>query len=304
VLAAIACLKQTLSRSPSADDIRDILKLAPSATDAEPLAELQERATEALLEMAPAETEEDTADPFFEPEVGLIQPVEQDGVTGFDLTELGKIAHATGVNARSCRHLLGWLEEIAAGEPVAWDVLDLLALVRETPDGRSIQTLRPHRGQWEYIRAAFNAHLRRTSEKLGEAWRGRSPLGRQPTSEVYEMATYLAVRDWRRGLPIFAEEERESDKESIDAIEPAYGLHAPGCSLYEKGREFSRLLRLLAAIADSLPEETFPAARPEGLPGPEDGFAAVPWDLSLIAEEILYGVPHEARGAGEAARGG
>jgi hypothetical protein len=71
-------------------------------------------------------------------------------------------------------------------------------------------------------------------------------------------------------------------------------LHLGSQSLAEKAREFSRLLRLLAAIADSLPEETFPGPRPEGLPGLEDGFMAVPWDLPQLAEEILSGVPHEA----------
>jgi DNA polymerase-1 len=295
VLAAIACLKQAMGRCPTPAEIADFLRLAPSATDDEALLELQERATAALLAMAPEPSEVDVADPFVQPEIGLIQPVEQDGITGFELTDLGKIAHAYGATAQTCRHLLWWLEEIAAGEPIGWDVLDLLALVRESPDGQQIQPLRPHRGQWDYIRAAFNAHLRRAGERLGEEWRDRSPVGRRPTGEVYLMATFLSLRDWRCGIPIFAEEDREAgDKESLSAIELAYGLQAPGCSLYEKAREFSRLLRLLAAIADSLPEETFPGPRPESLPGLEDGFVAVPWDLPVLAEEILYGVPHEA----------
>jgi len=112
------------------------------------------------------------------------------------------------------------------------------------------------------------------------------------------LATLLAMRDWRRGVPSLAyipideDEDHGSPPNTGDDIESTYGLQPFNCNLYERGREIGRLTRVFGAIANIMAEGTFPPVRPY-MPRLSEGVVCVPFDLDQLAEELLHGTPQE-----------
>jgi DNA polymerase I-like protein with 3'-5' exonuclease and polymerase domains len=290
LLLAAGSLAGEPDRLPSAEEILELLLRTPSASTPEAREHVRTQVLEHLEEI----TCESEAGP------ALLERVELGGTEGYRLTPAGSIVRTAGVQFETCRRLTAWLQEVR--EIPCWSVLDLLALVLATPDGQAIELLRPPRALWNSIRDEFNGRITELWRGTDESWSAHSPLLSAGPREVDEITTLLALDRWRQGLPL-SPDGPEAEASRI-GIEAAYGLFQPGCNLYEKGRAFSRLLRVLAALAAEAsrptspegepgePEE--PAVRPDGLPGLADGWVAVPWDLEALAEEVLYGLPSDA----------
>src|SRR5262249_42023823 len=146
------------------EEISDFLKLTPSGAEDDAAEELRERAALTVEAIhCSAHAEEDSA-------VALLRSVDRDGATAYEPTEVGRIAHAHGIGLPTCRILHSWLIDQAAAPPAAWDVLDVLALVLNTPDGQRGMPFRPHRRQWDYVRDEYFLHLRAAQAHLGEDW--------------------------------------------------------------------------------------------------------------------------------------
>ncbi len=219
-----------------------------------------------------------------------LEIVDHNGENAFEVTKLGRIAAANGVQIETARILYRWLIKTGKDADV-WDVLDILALLRSTPDGAAIKSFRIRKSHYERVSALYMAYVQAARERLGPDWETRSLLLQYPAQGVYTMATMLAMGDWRQGRPIYAETDGDQLAEDIEI---RYGLRQYGCALYDMARSFARLLRVLGSIANSLPQDTFPTLRPEAAPRLEDGALCIPWDLEDFAGEILYGLPRAA----------
>lgn len=218
----------------------------------------------------------------------LIRPEERDGhIPGVVLTEdgrleltpLGAIACAHGVELETCTHLRKWLEEHR--RPTGWSIMDLLMLLRETVDGSHIPLLRSFQGVKRKVEADFESYMALLSRRLGASWTHRTKLFDANYVKGYQRkATLLALKDWVRGVPLVEQE---------GGIETRYGLFLHGSSLYKHARDYARLFRVLSDIVTTFPETTFPEKRPEDIPG-----IVVPHDLDELAAQMLYGMPYAA----------
>lgn len=223
----------------------------------------------------------------------------EDGTHAFEPLRMARIAHGHGVTPETCQILYRWLKAQTGTGERGWDVLDILLLLLHTPDGAKVRLLRVRDGCHNRVRQEFGLHLRQSRERLGKDWPDRSPLVAAKLEGTRLPVTLLAMRDWRRGVPMlqpFYLDEEEDDEpldvpEEPDDIEMRFGLYPFGCSLYERGRDFARLVRAFAALAEMMPAGTFPPARSAALPPLSEGVVSVPHDLDHLADELLYGTP-------------
>jgi hypothetical protein len=194
----------------------------------------------------------------------------------FVLTRLGAIACANGVDIHTCYMFYDWLLA-QKGKMEPWDVLDLLALVRDTPDGRSLAVLRSALKS-RRAKEIWEDYLSLAESIFGPAWRERSPLIAAEIKNTRLQVTLLALADWYRGAEL-------NNPDLPEDIENTYKLLGHGSNLYRHARGHARLLRVLSNVAASLPEESFPSERPEG-----KGIF-VPYDLDSLATSMLHGLP-------------
>ena len=192
----------------------------------------------------------------------------------FETNWLGNIACGFGVQIETVAALAEWLQNPGAASS-RWRLLDLLSLVRATPDGEIIPNIRPHRTHYETIREAFE------QRKNSPTVYGKELPNALEIENVHLQATLLALLDWSDGVRLWME-PIHGEEQGL-GIEERYGLAPYGSSVRDRAKDYARLLRVMDAIASSLDLS--------GSQEEEPGWIRIPQDLSVAVEVLNAGMP-------------
>lgn len=198
----------------------------------------------------------------------------RDKTTAYTVTLLGRIASANGVQPETCRQLR--LVLAARDRTLPWDMLDVLALLLSTPDGRTLQPIMIQQDFHPLIARLFDEVLAERAEQVNA---DLSPLLQHLPASIHVRGTLLALRSWCEGVDLFT-------------IETTLGLVKADANLCEKARGFARLVQLFATLAQTQPgrEKSRPADEP-----PATSSRLLPeHDLEVLADEMLFGTPADA----------
>ena len=169
-------------------------------------------------------------------------------------------------------------------------MLNLFALVRSTEDGMEMPTLRPKSTHYDFRRGQFEEHIGGAETRVGDDWRDRSMLLATAHVNIRLQATFLALRDWRRGEPLF--EPPKLDPAWSNDIENRYGLNPYGSSLSGRARDYAPLLHVLCVIAGMMTRSD--SSDRTIVPSLNKDVVCVPHDLEQFTDEVLFGMPFEA----------
>jgi len=227
----------------------------------------------------------------------LRQVRREDGQTGFELTEFGRLIYGNGISADTFNALYSWLSERTHEDySRRWNVADVLRIAQsQTSEGRNIKPLPTNLvSGFKFDRAdeAFDKYMAAAEKELGDEWRQYSPFaqavvserteGRERTrKETGKLVTLLALADWMQGVP-------------VNEIEKKYMLK--DCSLDDKAKEFAHLLAAFNDIALRMPGRTFPKLEDNQEPEMGKWSVALPYHLRAVADRTLCGMPYEATG--------
>lgn len=219
----------------------------------------------------------------------------------FETNRLGNIACGFGVQTETVRILSDWLEEFADYR-TPWHVLDLLALVRETPDGERISNLRPHRDYYEQVKAEYTNLVGKIlgSEIFGETWAGRSPLMKMSLNNTHLKATFLALHDWLLGMRL------QPQVEQTDGIETKYGLTSYGSNIRDRAKDYGRILRVMEALTSAMPKlsdeehkcDDEQQLSENALSVRNPSTVVLPQEMTFLVDELQQGMPFDATDLG------
>jgi hypothetical protein len=213
----------------------------------------------------------------------------------FETNRLGNMSCGFGVETETVRVLAEWLDR-NADYRTSWHTLDLLSVVRETPDGERITNLRPMKESYDHIRETYQRKIGEivAGKAFGDQWPRRSPLVRMNISNVHLMATLLALLDWQMGVRVYPH-----DVDGV-GIETYYGLAPYGSNIRDRAKDYGRILRVLEAIASAMPKlseedhEDDVGEDPMGERVREPFQFILPQDLPILVDELQQGMPFDA----------
>jgi hypothetical protein len=185
---------------------------------------------------------------------------------GFELTAFGKICSSHGISVKTCDELYKWLiKGVNNGKIREISDDSFFHLLLCTSDGSLVRLLRT-----ELSTVSRDFILKEHMSDLSEPTPGGGRDG---------AITCLALKDWITGLPTIE-------------IEKKYGLCCG--SLYEIAKQVSRLIRACRDIARKVQRVCESEIQITVNLTDSTGKYRIPYDLDVLAEMVLYGLPPEA----------
>ena len=217
----------------------------------------------------------------------------------FESNRMGNIACGFGVQTETVHILHEWLEK-NVDYSSSWHVLDLFALVRQTPDGERIPNLRPSREHYDQIKADYaklvNDLCVDDNKAFGTTWAVRSPLMQMAPANTHLVATFLALFDWLQGMRLMPPDER------AQGIETKYMLHPYGSNIRDRAKDYGRILRVVEAIASAMPklseEQQEDGSASISEESRDQAVVVLPRDIPILVDELQQGMPQDASDLG------
>ncbi|MDP6037993.1 MAG: hypothetical protein QGG64_05545, partial [Candidatus Latescibacteria bacterium] len=216
---------------------------------------------------------------------GLTMAKVRDGLI-FETTRIGNIALGFGVSLETVKILARWVDEWCDGK-TAWSLFDLLALVKQTPDGENTDSLRVFNETYGEIKTRYEETLANLTNIMPVDWWDRSPISTlNPTVPL--QATFLAIERWCAGHRLYKGVVRQDEAPDI---ETSLGLTPYGSSVRERARDFSRLLRVVEALVRALLKSKV-GEMDESEPLASWGSEFIlPRDMSALVDCVATGMP-------------
>jgi len=185
---------------------------------------------------------------------------------GFELTAFGKICSSHGISVKTCDEIYKWLfKGINNGKILEINEVCFFRLLLCTFDGSLMRLLKT-----DFSAVCRDFIWKEHMSDLSEPTPGGGRDG---------AITCLALKDWITGLPTIE-------------IEKKYGLCCG--SLYEIAKQVSRLIRACRDIARKVQGVCESEIQITVNLIDSTGKYRIPYDLDVLAEMVLYGLPPEA----------